>query len=277
MSDTLSVTGSDKAVKADIHPTAKVHPTVIIEPGARIGEGVEVGPWTYIGSDVEVGMGTSINSHVVIKGPTVIGKNNHIFQFSSVGEECQDKKYANELTHLVIGDNNIIREGCTIHRGTVQDQWLTSIGSNNLLMAYVHVAHDCAVGDNCVIANNVALAGHVIVGDSVILGGYTTVHQYCKIGSFSMSAAHTALFKDVPAFIMTSGNPAGVHGMNFEGMRRRGYTPKLISKLKQCYKIIYRQGLRIAEAIDRLESMEPLPEIRLLVDSLKSSTRGITR
>ena len=279
MSDTPSVTDSEaaKAVQADIHPTAKVHPTVIVEPGARIGEDVEVGPWTYIGADVEVGKGTRINSHVVVKGPTVIGNNNRIFQFSSVGEECQDKKYAGEPTRLVIGDNNIIREGCTIHRGTIQDQWLTSIGSNNLLMAYVHVAHDCVIGDNCIIANNVALAGHVIVGDSVILGGYTTVHQFCKIGSFSMSAAHTALFKDVPAFIMSSGNPAEAHGMNFEGMRRRGYSSELISKLRQCYKIIYRQGLRAAEAIDRLESMESLPEVQLLIDSLKSSTRGITR
>ena len=285
MSDTLSITDSEAAgaveaispLQADIHPTANVHPSAIVEPGARIGEDVEVGPWTYIGPGVEVGMGTRIHSHVVIKGPTVIGKNNRIFQFSSVGEECQDKKYAGEPTRLVIGDNNIIREGCTIHRGTIQDQWLTAIGNNNLLMAYVHVAHDCVVGDNCIIANNVALAGHVIVGDSAILGGYTTVHQFCKIGAFSMSAAHTALFKDVPAFIMSSGNPAEAHGMNFEGMRRRGYTPELISTLRQCYKIIYRQGLRTAEAIDRLESMEPLPEIQLLIDSLKSSTRGITR
>ncbi|MFK0571895.1 acyl-ACP--UDP-N-acetylglucosamine O-acyltransferase [Endozoicomonas sp.] len=260
-----------------MHPTAKVHPTAIIEPGACIGEQVEVGPWTYIGPDVEVGTGTRINSHVVLKGPTVIGKNNRIFQFSSVGEDCQDKKFAGEPTRLVIGDNNIIREGCTIHRGTIQDQWLTSIGNNNLLMAYVHVAHDCFIGDDCVIANNVALAGHVIVGDSVILGGYTTVHQFCRIGAYSMSAAHTALFKDVPAFIMSSGNPAEAHGMNFEGMRRRGYSPELVSKLRQCYKIIYRQGLRTAEAIDRLESMESLPEIQLLIDSLKSSTRGITR
>ncbi len=279
MSDTLSVTDSEAAntVKAGIHPTAKVHPTAIIELGACIGEHVEVGPWTYIGSDVEVGAGTHINSHVVLKGPTIIGKNNRIFQFSSVGEECQDKKYAGEPTRLVIGDNNIIREGCTIHRGTIQDQWLTSIGCNNLLMAYVHVAHDCVIGNNCIIANNVALAGHVIVGDSVILGGYTTVHQFCRIGDYSMSAAHTALFKDVPAFVMSSGNPAEAHGMNFEGMRRRGYSPELVSKLRQCYKIIYRQGLRTAEAIDRLESMESLPEIQLLIDSLKSSTRGITR
>ncbi|WP_373691126.1 acyl-ACP--UDP-N-acetylglucosamine O-acyltransferase [Endozoicomonas sp. ONNA2] len=260
-----------------MNPAARVHPTAIVEPGARIGEDVEVGPWTYIGPGVEVGMGSRIHSHVVLKGPTVIGKNNRIFQFSSVGEECQDKKYAGEPTRLVLGDNNIIREGCTLHRGTIQDQWQTSIGSNNLLMAYAHVAHDCVIGDNCVIANNVALAGHVFVGDSVILGGYTTVHQFCKIGSFSMSAAQTALFKDVPAFIMASGNPAEAHGMNFEGMRRRGYAPELISKLRQCYKIIYRQGLRTAEAIDRLESMEPLPEIQLLIDSLKSSTRGITR
>ncbi len=284
MSDTLSkeyeVVDRIEAVDlttVDIHPTANVHPQAIVEPGARIGERVEIGPWTFIGADVEIGADTRVHSHVVINGKTTIGRENRIYQFASVGEENQDKKYAGEPTRLVIGDNNIIREGCTIHRGTVQDNWLTAIGNNNLLMAYVHVAHDCVIGDNCVIANNVALAGHVIVGNSVIIGGYTTVHQFCQIGNYSMSAANTALFKDVPAFVMTSGNPAAAHGMNFEGMRRRGYSQELIGKLRQCYKIIYRQGLRTTEAIERLEAIEPVPEILLLIDSLKASTRGITR
>ncbi|OED41842.1 acyl-[acyl-carrier-protein]--UDP-N-acetylglucosamine O-acyltransferase [Endozoicomonas sp. (ex Bugula neritina AB1)] len=260
-----------------MHPTAKVHPTAIIENDVRLGENVEVGPWTIIGQGVEIGAGTVIHSHVVVKGPTQIGQNNRIFQFSSVGEDCQDKKFSGEPTYLEIGDNNIIRENCTIHRGTVQDESLTRIGNDNLLMAYVHVAHDCIIGDNCIMANNATLAGHVTIGDGVILGGFTTIHQFCNIGPFSMSAAHTALFKDVPAFVMTSGNPAQAHGMNFEGMRRRGYSPELIRTLRQAYKTIYRRGLRTAEAIEQLEQITETPEVNILVGSLKASTRGITR
>ena len=270
-------THSSTDVKADIHPTAKVHPAAIIEEGVKLGANVEVGPWTYIGQGVEIASGTIVHSHVVLKGLTRIGRNNRIFQFSSVGEDCQDKKFAGEPTRLEIGDNNIIRENCTIHRGTVQDEGLTRIGNDNLLMAYVHVAHDCIIGNNCIVANNATLAGHVTVGDGVILGGFTTIHQFCQIGSFSMSAAHTALFKDVPAFVMTSGNPAEAHGMNFEGMRRRGYSPELIRTLRQAYKTIYRKGLRTGEAIEQLEQLATIPEVQLLVDSLKVSTRGITR
>lgn len=284
LSDTLPLTNAAGAVEtgahqqdADIHPTASIHPAAIVEPGAIIGAGVTVGPWTYIGSGVEVGAGSRIHSHVVLKGPTVIGKNNIIYQFSSVGEACQDKKYTGEPTRLEIGDNNIIRECCTIHRGTAQDRWLTSIGNNNLLMAYVHIAHDCVIGNDCILANNSALAGHVIVDDGVIMGGYTVVHQFCRIGAYSMTAGQSALFKDLPAFIMVSGNPAKPHGMNFEGMRRRGYSAELISRLKECYKIIYRRGLRTQEAIEQLQNMQPEPEIQLLINSLESSTRGITR
>ncbi len=250
----------------------------IIHPSAQLDCDVEVGPFTVIGPDVEIGAGTKIHSHAVIKGPTRIGKNNTIFQFASVGEDCQDKKYAGEPTRLEIGDNNVIREGCTIHRGTVQDQSLTKIGSNNLLMAYVHVAHDCVVGDNCIFANNTAIAGHVTVGDGVILGGLTTVHQFCQIGAYSMSAAHSAIFKDVPAFIMVSGNPAEAHGMNFEGMRRRGWSDEVIRSLRQAYKVIYRQGLKTAQAVEVLQGMAAeTSQVQLLVKSLQSSTRGITR
>ncbi len=250
----------------------------IIHPSAQLDRDVEVGPFTVIGPDVEIGAGTKIHSHAVIKGPTRIGKNNTIFQFASVGEDCQDKKYAGEPTRLEIGDNNVIREGCTIHRGTVQDQSLTRIGSNNLLMAYVHVAHDCMVGDNCIFANNTAIAGHVIVGDGVILGGLTTVHQFCQIGAYSMSAAHSAIFKDVPAFIMVSGNPAEAHGMNFEGMRRRGWSDEVIRSLRQAYKVIYRQGLKTSQAVEVLQGMAAeTSQMQLLVESLQSSTRGITR
>ncbi|GAA4652804.1 acyl-ACP--UDP-N-acetylglucosamine O-acyltransferase [Kistimonas scapharcae] len=250
----------------------------IIHPSAQLDRDVEVGPFTVIGPDVEIGAGTKIHSHAVIKGPTRIGKNNTIFQFASVGEDCQDKKYAGEPTRLEIGDNNVIREGCTIHRGTVQDQSLTKIGSNNLLMAYVHVAHDCMVGDNCIFANNTAIAGHVTVGDGVILGGLTTVHQFCQIGAYSMSAAHSAIFKDVPAFIMVSGNPAEAHGMNFEGMRRRGWSDEVIRSLRQAYKVIYRQGLKTSQAVEVLQGMAAeTRQVQLLVESLQSSTRGITR
>ena len=250
----------------------------IIHSSVQLGRDVEVGPFTVIGSDVEIGAGTRIHSHAVIKGPTRIGENNTIFQFASVGEDCQDKKYAGEPTRLEIGDNNIIREGCTIHRGTVQDRGQTTIGSNNLLMAYVHVAHDCRVGDGCVFANNTAVAGHVVVGDGVIFGGLTTVHQFCQIGAYSMSAAHSAISKDVPAFIMVSGNPAEAHGMNFEGMRRRGWSGDVIRSLRQAYKVIYRQGLKMSQALEVLQGMAvETSQIQLLIESLQSSTRGITR
>ena len=278
MVDSRSRSGSEASEAANpIHPTADIHPTAIIDPTARIGADVKVGPWTLVGPGVEIGDSTIVHSHVVIKGPARIGRSNQIFQFASVGEDCQDKKFAGEPTRLEIGDNNVIREGCTIHRGTIQDQSLTRIGSNNLLMAYVHIAHDCMLGDNIIMANNATLAGHVKVGNGVILGGFTTVHQFCKIGDFSMSAAQAAVFKDIPAFVMVGGNPARAHGMNFEGMRRRGYEPELIRTLRQSYKIIYRQGLRTAEAIDKLESMPACKELQLLLDSLKDSTRGITR
>lgn len=250
----------------------------IIHVSAQLDSDVEVGPFTVIGPDVEIGAGTKIHSHAVIKGSTRIGKNNTIFQFASVGEDCQDKKYAGEPTRLEIGDDNIIREGCTLHRGTVNDKGLTKIGNNNLLMAYVHVAHDCVVGDDCVFANNTAMAGHVAVGDGVILGGLTTVHQFCQIGAYSMSAAHSAIFKDVPAFIMVSGNPVEAHGMNFEGMRRRGWNEAVIRNLRQAYKVIYRKGLNTAKAVEMLQGMATeTSQIQLLVDSLQSSTRGITR
>lgn len=250
----------------------------IIHSSAQLDSDVEVGPFTVIGPDVEIGAGTKIHSHAVIKGPTRIGQNNTIFQFSSVGEDCQDQKYAGELTRLEIGDNNIIREGCTLHRGTVHDQSLTKINSNNLLMAYVHIAHDCVVGDNCILANNVAIAGHVMIGDGAILGGLTTVHQFCQVGAYSMSAAHSAIFKDVPAFILVSGNPAEAHGMNFEGMRRRGWNDSVIRSLRQAYKVVYRKGLKTSQAVEVLQEMTiETREVQLLVDSLQSSTRGITR
>lgn len=257
---------------------SRIHPQAIVDPSARLAEGVEVGPWTWIGPDVEIGAGTVVGPHVVIRGPTSIGQHNRIFQFSSVGEDCQDKKYNGERTRLVIGDHNVIREGCTLHRGTVQDRGETTIGSHNLLMAYVHVAHDCIVGDHVIMANNATIAGHVRVGDGAILGGFTTVHQFCHLGAWSMSAANSAVFKDIPAYVMVAGNPASAHGMNFEGMRRRGFSPELLVALRRAYKVVYRQSLTLQEALKALEEpAQQFPEVALYRDSLVASTRGITR
>ncbi|RDH45018.1 acyl-ACP--UDP-N-acetylglucosamine O-acyltransferase [Zooshikella ganghwensis] len=258
--------------------TTLIDPRAIIDPSAKLAADVEIGPWTYVGPNVEIDSGTVVHSHVVLKGPTKIGKNNRIFQFSSVGEDCQDKKYKGEPTRLEIGDNNIIREGCTIHRGTIQDNSVTKIGNNNLLMAYVHIGHDCVLSNDIIMANNAAIAGHVYISDGVILGGYSTVHQFCQVGPFSMTAAHTAVFKDIPAFVTVSGNPAAAHGMNYEGMRRRGYSAELISVLRRCYRIIYRQGLTLKDAITELEQWSSEhEEVQCLINSLQSSNRGITR
>jgi UDP-N-acetylglucosamine acyltransferase len=227
---------------------------------------------------VELGEGTKIESHVVIKGPTRIGRNNHIFQFSSVGEACQDLKYNGEPTWLDIGDDNVIREGCTLHRGTVQDSSVTKIGNGNLLMANVHVAHDCVLGNHVIVANNVALAGHVHVGDYAILGGFTAVHQFCHIGPHCMTGAGSVVLKDIPAYVMANGNSVSPHGMNTEGLKRRGFSEGAIKNLRQAYKIIYRQGLTLEAAIARLnEICVDSGEISILIDSLKQSSRGIIR
>jgi UDP-N-acetylglucosamine acyltransferase len=255
-----------------------VHPQAIVDPSAKLGENVTVGPLSYIGPDVEIGEGSEILSHVVVKGPTVIGRNNRIFQFTSIGEECQDKKYAGEPTTLVIGDSNTIRENCTLHRGTIQDRGETRVGSNNLFMAYVHVAHDCQVGDNTVLANGATLAGHVKIGDYAILGGGTMVHQFCQIGCHSMSAGGTIVLGDIPAYVMASGQSAAPHGMNVEGLKRRGFNRETLLLLRRAYKVIYRQGLTTAEAIEELEAAYgQLPALRLLIDSLRTAERGIIR
>lgn len=249
-----------------------------MDASARIASDVEIGPWTIIGPDVEIGAGTVIGPHVVVRGPTRIGSHNRIFQFASVGEDCQDKKYRGEPTRLEIGDHNVIREGVTIHRGTVQDQGLTKIGSHNLLMAYAHVAHDCVVGDNIILANNVALAGHVHVGDHAILGGFTAVHQFCHIGAHVMCGAGTVVLKDIPAYVMATGNSAKPHGINVEGLRRRGFSPEALRTLRQAYKVVYRQRLTLEQALENLnEMLASCAELQPLIDSLQASTRGIIR
>ncbi len=255
-----------------------IHPQAIIDPTAQLAEDVSVGPWSFIGPGVSIDAGTEVMSHVVVKGPTRIGKNNRIFQFASVGEDCQDKKYAGEPTELIIGDNNVIRESCTIHRGTAQDQGVTQIGNNNLLMAYVHVAHDCVLGDNLILANAATLAGHVHVGDWAILGGGTMVHQFCHIGPHSMCAGGSIVLKDVPAYVMASGQSASAHGLNTEGMKRRGFAPEVISQLKKAYKMVYRQGLTLQQALEKIEHELDMSEaLEVFVGSLRDNSRGIVR
>jgi len=255
-----------------------IHDTAIIDPSARLHDSVRVGPWTLIGPHVEIGEGSVIESHVVIKGPTRIGARNHIYQFSTVGEATPDLKYRDEPTELHIGDDNIIRENVTIHRGTVQDRSLTQIGDRNLIMAYVHVGHDSIVGNDTILVNNTALAGHVEVGDWAILSGYTLVHQFCKIGAHSFSGMGTSIGKDVPAFVTVAGSPAVAKTINTEGLRRRGFDASEIAALRRAFKIVYRQGLTLEVALDRLQLMvEDTPSIQMFIDSLRQSQRGIVR
>jgi UDP-N-acetylglucosamine acyltransferase len=251
-----------------------ISPQAIIHPSAKLAEDVQVGPWTLIGPDVDIGSGTVIASHVVIKGPTRIGRDNQIFQFASVGEACQDKKYQGEPTRLEIGDRNIIRESCTLHRGTVQDQGVTKIGDDNLLMAYVHIAHDCVVGNHSIFVNNASLAGHVKVADGVILGGFTAIRQFCTIGAYSLCSGGSIVVKDIPAFVTVAGNPCSARGLNTEGMRRRQYAKSIIATLRQAYKILYLRGLPLKTALEQLESLDPhCEELQLFIQSIKASTQ----
>jgi UDP-N-acetylglucosamine acyltransferase len=255
-----------------------IDPRAIIDPTARLADDVVVGPWTIIGADVEIAEGTVVASHVVIKGPTKIGKHNRIYQFSTIGEDTPDLKYQGEPTRLVIGDHNVIREGVTIHRGTVQDRSETTIGDHNLIMAYAHIGHDSVIGNHCILVNNTALAGHVWVDDWAILSGYTLVHQFCHIGAHSFSGMGTAIGKDVPAYVTVFGNPAEARSMNFEGMRRRGFSAEAITALRRAYKIVYRQGLTVEQAMAELdESAGVFPEVAVFRDSILASKRGITR
>lgn len=255
-----------------------IHPTAIIHPDARLAPDVEVGPWTMIGADVEIGAGTVIESHVVIKGPTRIGERNHIYQFSTIGEATPDLKYKGEATCLVIGDDNTIREGVTIHRGTVQDRSETTIGNHNLLMAYVHIGHDSVVANHCILVNNTALAGHVHIGDWAILSGFTLVHQYCHIGAHSFTGMGTALGKDLPAFVMATGNPAEAKSVNAEGLRRRGFERADIATIQKAFKILYRRGLTLNEALAELDGMtDDCAALHTMVDSIRNASRGIVR
>jgi len=255
-----------------------IHPSSVIDPNAQIGANVEIGPFCVIGPDVVIGDGCKLNSHVVLKGPTVLGKNNHIFQFATVGEDTPDLKYQGEKTRLVIGDNNVIREGVTIHRGTVQDRGETTIGDNNLIMAYAHIGHDCVVGNHTIMVNNAAIAGHVVVGDWAILAGYTLVHQFCNIGAHSFCGMGTAVGKDVPAYVTVFGNPAEAKAINQEGLKRRGFSSDAIQAIKRAYKLVYRSGRTLADLMPELEALvEQHPEVGAFVTSIQQSSRGIVR
>jgi UDP-N-acetylglucosamine acyltransferase len=255
-----------------------IHPTAIVAESAVIAEDVEIGPYSVIGEQVEIGAGCKIDSHVVINGPTRLGRNNHIYQFASIGDDPQDKKYADEPTRLDIGDGNTIREFCTISRGTVQDEGVTTIGDDNWIMAYVHIAHDCRVGSHTIFANNATLAGHVHVGDWVIMGGFSGVHQFCHIGAHAFLGMYSGANRDVPAYTMISGQPAEPRGINSEGLKRRGFTAEQVSTIKKAYRLLYRQGLKLNEAIAQIEALgKDKPELRVLLDSLRQSDRGIVR
>ncbi len=250
----------------------------MVSEGARLHADVSVGPYSIIGPDVEVGPGTRIGSHVVIKGPCVIGQDNRIFQFASIGDDPQDKKYAGERTELVIGDRNTIREYCTINRGTVQDNRRTTVGHDNWIMAYVHIAHDCVVGNQTVLANNTTLAGHVHVGDWAVLGGFTAVHQYCRIGCHALTGIFTAVTKDIPAYVTAAGRPAVPRGINAEGLRRRGFSPAGISRVREAYRTLYRQARKLDDALDILRRRaETEDELHVLLDSISQSSRGLIR
>ena len=257
-----------------------IHSSSIIHPSSVIDESVHIGPFCIIGEDVEIKKGSKLLSHVVLKGPTTIGENNTIYQFATVGDDTPDKKYKGEKTKLIVGDNNIFREGVTVHRGTIQDQGITQIGSNNLFMAYSHVAHDCSVGDNNVFANLAGIAGHVSIGNNVNVGAITTVHQFCKMGDFAFAGMNTSITMDVPAFVKVASDPARVIGLNSVGMKRNNINEESISLMKKAYKLLYRKNLKIDEAIKKIKELHSESNdscLETFISSIEVSERGILR
>jgi len=257
---------------------AMIHPTAIVHENAIIGKDVEIGPYSIIGDRVEIGDNCWIAPHVVIKGPTKMGKGNKIFQFASIGEDCQDLKYNGEETFLEIGDNNVFRESCTVHRGTAQDNGTTRIGNNNLLMAYVHVAHDCVLGDNIILSNNATLAGHTKLANNVIIGGLSALHQFTRVGEFAMIGGCSAVNKDIPPYFMATGNYVEAQGINSVGLKRRGFDSKAIMEIKRAYKILCREGNTLEQAKLKIaEKLEGCPELQILYDFICEDSRGIVR
>ena len=261
---------------------AHIHPTAIVEAGAQLDADVRIGEYTVVRAGVRIAGGTTVGAHCVIEGRTSIGRDNRIFQFCSIGAVPQDKKYAGEPTELQIGDNNTIREFCTLNLGTAQDSGITRLGSDNWLMAYVHIAHDCQVGDKTILANNATLAGHVHVGDWVIIGGLTGVHQFVKIGAHAMAGFASAISQDVPPFMMVDGNPLAVRGFNVEGLRRRGFGAERIAAVKQMHRLLYRSGLTLAQAQEGINALaaevpQAAPDVAMMGDFLAHAARGIAR
>lgn len=256
-----------------------IHPQAIVDSAAKIGEGVEIGAFSIIGPDVEIGDGSWIAPHVVINGPTRIGRENRIYQFASLGEAPQHTGYRGEPTLLIIGDRNLIREYATMHRGTTGGHGETVVGNDNLLMAYTHIAHDCRVGNKTTFANGSSLAGHVEVGDYANLGGFTLVHQFCRVGAHCMTAVGTAVFKDVPPFVVAAGaDGARPYGLNLRGLKRRGFSPEAIAALRRAYKVMYRSGLGLQEALAELEPLaEEFAEVQQFSAFVAASERGIIR
>lgn len=255
-----------------------IHPTAVVDTRARLAPEVQVGPYAVIGPNVEIGPGCWIGPHTVITGHTRLGANNRVYQFCSIGEAPQDKKYAGEPTRLEIGNNNTIREFCTFNCGTTQDAGVTRVGNDNWIMAYVHLAHDCQVGDRTIFANNAQLAGHVHVGDHAILGGFTGVHQFCKLGAHSITGISSVVLQDVPPYVLASGNPARPYGINAEGLKRRGFEADAIAGLKRAYRTLYRSGLALEEARSALaEQARHCPPVGALVEFLAGAGRGIIR
>lgn len=257
---------------------AHIHPTALIDPTAELAADVEVGPWSIVGPAARLGAGTVLGPHVVVAARTRIGERNRIFQFSSIGEIAQDRKYGGEPTTTTIGDDNVFREFVTVHGGTAQDRGDTAIGSGNLFLAYTHVAHDCVVGNQTVFSNNAQIAGHVRIDDWVVLGAYAGVHQFCRVGAHAMLAAGTIVLQDVPPFVMASGYPAKPHGINSEGLRRRGFAADDILAVRRAYKTLYREGLALDDAKAALaRGAEATPVLAPLVAFLGDSGRGIVR
>jgi UDP-N-acetylglucosamine acyltransferase len=255
-----------------------IDPRALVDPAAELAPDVEVGPYTVIGAEVVIGAGTRIGPHAVIMGTTRIGERNRIFQFASVGDDPQDKKYAGERTRLEIGNGNVIREFCTINRGTVQDQGVTRIGDDNLFMAYTHVAHDCVIGSHVIMANCATLGGHVHLDDWVVMGGFSAVHQFGKVGAHAFLANNSAVTRDVPPYVMVVGQPAVPHSVNAEGLKRRGFTAEQIRNIREAYRILYRSDLLLADAVEKLQGLGVTqPEIRPFVEFIRASTRGLIR
>ena len=255
-----------------------IDPRAAISPKAHLDTGVTVGAFAVIGDDVVIGAGTIIAPHAMVNGPTVLGRDNHVFQFASLGDAPQDKKYQGEPTQLVVGDRNVFRESCTVNRGTALGHGITRVGSDNLFMAYSHVGHDCVVGDRCVLSNCTALAGHVELDDWVILSGYAAVHQFCKVGAHAFLANNAAATRDVPPYVMVAGSPAAPVTINAEGLKRRGFSPEQVSNIKQAYRILYRQGLKFAEAEAELQRLAVTqPELALLLEFFPRITRSLIR